>query len=86
MSDQFTPLAIGSLPPAGPSAETGAKSAAPVPAPSPFAALPPASGAASAPEAHDKPQVTLLRNATGVVTGIRVQCSCGRVTELNCVY
>jgi len=27
-----------------------------------------------------------LRRDGDVVTGIRVQCGCGRVLELNCVY
>jgi hypothetical protein len=37
------------------------------------------------PEACAKPQVTLQRNGD-IVTGIRVQCGCGQVIELNCVY
>ena len=86
MSDQFMPLTLGSLPTAGPAAETGAKAATRTPTVTPFTALPPASGAASAPEGCAKPEVTLVRNASGVVTAIRVQCGCGQVTELNCVY
>jgi hypothetical protein len=36
-------------------------------------------------EACAKPQVTLQRNGD-IVTGIRVQCGCGQVIELSCVY
>ena len=32
-----------------------------------------------------KPSVTLQRTGE-TVTGIRIQCSCGRVTDLTCVY
>jgi hypothetical protein len=32
-----------------------------------------------------KPGVTLKREGD-VVTGIRIQCGCGRVTELTCIY
>jgi hypothetical protein len=43
--------------------------------------------AASAPPAHDCPQpkVTLQRQGD-VVTAIRIQCSCGQVIELKCMY
>ena len=36
-------------------------------------------------EACAKPSVTLQRNGD-IVTGIRIQCTCGQVVELNCVY
>ena len=32
-----------------------------------------------------KPSVTLKREGD-VVTGIRIQCGCGRVTDLTCIY
>ena len=32
-----------------------------------------------------KPSVTLKREGD-IVTGIRIQCGCGRVTELSCIY
>jgi hypothetical protein len=32
-----------------------------------------------------KPSVTLKREGD-VVTGIRIQCGCGRVTDLSCIY
>ena len=37
------------------------------------------------PEVCAKPSVTLQREGD-VVTGIRIQCGCGRVIELACVY
>jgi hypothetical protein len=37
------------------------------------------------PDACAKPTVTLQRNGE-IVSGIRVQCGCGQVIELNCVY
>ena len=46
-------------------------------------ASPPAT--ASAPEACSKPTVTLQKNGE-IVSGIRVQCGCGQVIELACVY
>ena len=41
--------------------------------------------AGKAPEACAKPVVTLQRNGD-IVTSIKVQCGCGQVIELNCVY
>jgi hypothetical protein len=32
-----------------------------------------------------KPTVTLTRNGE-IVSGIRIQCGCGEVIELNCIY
>jgi hypothetical protein len=37
------------------------------------------------PDPACKPSVTLQRKGD-IVTGIRIQCSCGRVTDLTCVY
>jgi hypothetical protein len=46
-----------------------------------------ASPVASTSPAHNcaQPKVTLQRQGE-VVTGIRIQCSCGQVIELRCVY
>ena len=86
MSDKFTPLTIGMLASGDPAVAGGAMAPAAAPKVTPFAALPLAGGAASGPRVCAKPEVTLVRNASGVVTSIRVQCGCGQVTELNCVY
>lgn len=80
MSDQFTPLTFGTLP----LRESSSSSAAAVSA---FRPLPAGVGdSASHGDVCARPTVTLLRNASGVVTSIRLLCGCGRVTELNCVY
>jgi hypothetical protein len=39
----------------------------------------------SAANACGKPTVTLQRTGD-IVSGIRVQCGCGQVVDLNCVY
>jgi len=44
-----------------------------------------ASPGAGAGPACSKPAVTLQRNGEKV-TAIRIQCGCGQVIELNCVY
>jgi hypothetical protein len=36
-------------------------------------------------EAHGRPRVTLVKNGE-TVSGIRVECSCGEVIELDCHY
>jgi len=41
--------------------------------------------AGSEPETCSKPVVTLQRNGE-VVSGIRIQCGCGQVVDLTCVY
>lgn len=41
--------------------------------------------AGSEAEACSKPVITLQRNGE-VVSGIRIQCGCGQVVELACVY
>jgi hypothetical protein len=49
-------------------------------------AAPSAPGAAgSGPEACSKPVVTLKRDGD-IVSGIRIQCRCGQVVDLSCVY
>jgi hypothetical protein len=40
---------------------------------------------ATASEACPKPMVTLQKNGD-IVSGIRVQCGCGQVVELSCIY
>lgn len=40
---------------------------------------------ASAPAACSKPTITLQKNGD-IVSAIRVQCGCGQVVELTCVY
>lgn len=42
-------------------------------------------GGAAASQAHGQPQITLEREGDRIV-GIRVQCPCGQVTELTCLY
>ena len=37
------------------------------------------------PEKCAKPVVTLQRNGE-VISGIRIQCACGQVIDLSCVY
>ena len=91
MSDTFVPMGPAILSAAG-------NGFTPLPfKPAPFAAAktaPPANGngSAAAPTAHPStshncppPKVTLQKQGE-VVTGIRIQCSCGQVIELNCVY
>ncbi len=80
MTDSFVPLVpvkskstepgFSALPSNGPAA----KSAATVPR-----------GPGAAPDACAKPIVTLQREGD-VVTGIRIQCGCGQVVDLTCVY
>jgi hypothetical protein len=41
--------------------------------------------AGSEPEACSKPLVTLQRNGD-TVSGIRIECGCGQVVDLACVY
>jgi hypothetical protein len=68
----FTPLTLKSFPAAAAKATPGSNgSAAPSAGPQ---------GAGCAP-----PKVTVQRQGD-VVTAVRIQCSCGQVTELNCVY
>jgi hypothetical protein len=45
----------------------------------------PAAAGGSAPGACSKPVITLRRNGD-VVAGIRIQCGCGQVVDLSCVY
>ncbi len=83
MSDVFVPL----LPPkaksrATDSAATGAEGVATPVAPATAGASTVECGGS---EAHGKPIVTLQRNGD-VISGIRVQCGCGAVVDLACVY
>jgi len=54
--------------------------AAPAPAPAP----PGANGTAAPADSHE-PAITLEREGERI-TAIHIQCSCGRVIELGCVY
>jgi len=72
----FTPLPLkpGSFAPAKTAPATSGQVATTAPAASP----PPAQNC-------PPPKVTLQRQGD-VVTGIRIQCSCGQVIELRCLY
>jgi len=90
MSDTFVPMGPAAILAAG-------NDFTPLPSrPAPFASgktVPAANGrptpAPSAPAAPAQncppPKVTLQRQGD-VVSSIRIQCSCGQVIELNCVY
>jgi hypothetical protein len=90
MSDTFVPMGPTIIPAAG-------NGFTPLPLkPAPFAAnktAPAANGHATAapatppPPAQNcaSPKVTLQKQGE-VVTGIRIQCGCGQVIELSCVY
>jgi hypothetical protein len=50
-------------------------------------AFPPANGHAPAVPGEPCDQPTVLLQRTGeTVTSIRIQCTCGKVIELNCTY
>jgi hypothetical protein len=56
------------------------------PAFQPLRAQTSAAPATSAPSVHaHEPQVTLLREGDRI-TGIQIQCGCGKVIELGCTY
>jgi hypothetical protein len=85
MPDNFVPLA-----PAAKSAGGNGHAFTPLE----FRAAPPGAdgratpgfnGAARAPQNCASPKVTLQRQGD-LVTSIRVECPCGQVIELNCVY
>jgi hypothetical protein len=78
MTDPFVPLSTATW--SQPDAATTVSGAVPA-AP----AAGPGAPTAHAPETCAKPAVTLQRTGD-VVTGIRVQCGCGQVIELNCTY
>ena len=63
---------------------TPVSSAVPMVAKESSVAVPPAA-AAMVPHQHAAPQVTLQREGDKV-TGIRVDCGCGQVMLLDCVY
>jgi len=84
MTDTFVPLtAVKSTAPSDPgfSAMAG-KGATPQVAPAATASAGPVAAPAGA---CAKPVVTLQRQGD-VVSSIRIQCGCGQVIELNCVY
>jgi hypothetical protein len=86
MSDIFVPLSPATLPrltartPADPTTVAGA-----APSTSFESIMASSADPSRSPDPCAKPTVTLQRNGD-VVTGIRIQCGCGRVTDLNCVY
>ena len=87
MSDKFTPLTFGTLPLRESASTTASQSPTPAASVTVFRSLPgQAAEAVATADTCAKPAVTLQRNAAGVVTSVRVQCGCGQVTELNCVY
>jgi hypothetical protein len=53
--------------------------------PQPFRALPHALDASAGPKSACKPNVMLQRDGDRV-SAIRIQCSCGQIVELTCVY
>ena len=58
----------------------------PTPNPAPHAGASPASMVAPRPHVeHGRPVVTLRREGDQV-TGIRIECTCGKVIELDCLY
>lgn len=76
--------------PAGGLQRLAAASATPTKPPSEFQRFPLPSAAAPAPEsprACSAPAPTVsLQRENGIVTSIRVECSCGQVIELSCAY
>jgi hypothetical protein len=68
----FKPAPFAAAKPAPPANGNGSAAAAPAAPPSPPHNCPP-------------PKETLQKQGE-VVTGIRIQCGCGQVIELNCVY
>ena len=80
--NDFVPLVPRNGKPAGESSLPQLKSVSQSGAPSGFEALK-LHGTAAGPCA--KPTITLQRQGE-VVSAIRIQCSCGQVIELECVY
>ncbi len=82
---------VPGMPPAGGESEADAdagraRTAEPRSTTPPHAAGPSATVVAPRPHAeHSAPRVTLTREGDKV-TGIRVECTCGQVIELDCVY
>jgi len=87
MPDLFVPLApAGSLPRESMFAPVDAKSPADAAVRPAFEhLLANAADPSRSPGNCAKPSVTLKREGD-VVTGIRIQCGCGRVTDLTCIY
>ncbi len=84
MSDSFVPLvsaAKASRESSFASFAGNGKAASPA-APSNGTAVPAASPASAC---AAKPKITLQRNGD-IVSSIRIQCGCGEVVELNCIY
>jgi hypothetical protein len=87
MPDTFVPFA--SAVKSDPSVFTALKPKTHIPEPprSEKTAVTPAQASSGATPGNcpGKPIVTLQRNG-GAISGIRVQCGCGQVIDLNCVY
>jgi hypothetical protein len=84
MTETFVPLSPATLPRISSAAPVGTSSV--VADNAAFQAVQASSADTShSPDTCAKPTVTLQRNGE-VVTGIRVQCGCGKVIELNCFY
>lgn len=82
MSESFTPLvSVGSRDAAF--ASIHVKGMAPRTLPS--GSVTPAPAGRAGAEACAKPVVTLQRNGD-VISGIRIQCGCGQVVDLACVF
>jgi hypothetical protein len=90
-NEAFVPLAAASPRPASERREFRATVISPSSQAQPFqsiaaaAAVIPSAANPAAHVAHGEPKVTLQRNGNQV-TGIHIQCSCGQVMELSCVY
>jgi hypothetical protein len=85
MSDTFTPLLMPAFAAEEPAfAPLSLKLLTSAAASTPIDAVKPAGAEAASPAAC-APVITLQRNGD-TVSRIRVQCSCGQVIELNCVY
>jgi hypothetical protein len=90
MSDTFVPMAPAGIFASGsdftplPSRPAPFAAGRAVPAPNGHAT--PALAAQSGPAHHCPPAKVTLQRQGDVVTSIRIQCSCGQVIELSCVY
>jgi len=83
MSDTFVPLV--SATPGSREATFASLNLKTFPKPSAQGAPTASAAAPDAREACAKPVITLQRNGE-IVSGIRIECGCGEVIELNCVY
>jgi hypothetical protein len=84
MSDTFTPLVIAPAS-AGQTAMASLKVLAPAEAKAIFEPLADSGKSAQPAKECTTPSVTLQKQGD-VVSGIRIECGCGQVIELACVY